>query len=51
MKNDELRTKIKQIVRDAIESQMDWDSYYEGNYEQPVDEIMSLIYQYEGEKK
>ena len=43
--SEELENKIDRIVKDSIESQMDWEAYYEGSSEEATNEIMSLIKQ------
>lgn len=43
MNKNQLEEEIKEIVKDAIEGQMDWEAYYEGSYEEPTNAILSLF--------
>lgn len=40
---NELREQIGKIVKEAIEAQMDFESYYGGYSEEPTDQIMQLL--------
>lgn len=50
MTHKELKKKIAKIVKEAIEDQMDWHVYFQGDNKAAVNEIMDLIYEYEEDK-
>lgn len=40
---EEIEKKVREIVTGAVESQMDWESFYKGDSPEAVEEIMDLI--------
>jgi hypothetical protein len=42
-KKDKLIKEIGEIVKKAIEGQMDWEAYYEGGFEEPTQEIFEVV--------
>lgn len=38
-----IEEKVSKIVQDAVESQMNWESYYSGENPEAVKKIMELI--------
>lgn len=49
-KTNTVEEQIKKIVTEAIESQIDWESYYAGNAEEATVKLISLFNQYAEER-